>query len=61
MQPTDARKAFPCLDEPAMKSYFNISLIHDYGMVALSNGAERGQLNNSNKKWCSEETCYHYT
>ncbi|XP_015239277.1 PREDICTED: aminopeptidase N-like [Cyprinodon variegatus] len=40
MQPTDARKSFPCFDEPALKSYFNIILIHDVGTVALSNGRE---------------------
>ncbi|KAM4733439.1 aminopeptidase N-like [Anableps anableps] len=40
MQPTDARKTFPCFDEPALKAYFDITLYHDEGTVALSNGQE---------------------
>lgn len=42
MQPTDARKAFPCFDEPDLKAIFNITLLHDLGTVALSNGEQKG-------------------
>lgn len=34
---TDARRAFPCFDEPAQKSVFNVSLIVPKGKTAISN------------------------
>uniref|UniRef100_A0A672YRJ4 Aminopeptidase n=1 Tax=Sphaeramia orbicularis TaxID=375764 RepID=A0A672YRJ4_9TELE len=42
MQATFARKTFPCFDEPAMKAVFNVTIIHDRGTIALSNGKEMG-------------------
>src|SRR5438270_1119652 len=38
MEPTDARRAFPSLDEPAYKAPFDISLVVDKGDTAISNG-----------------------
>uniref|UniRef100_A0A671SFZ8 Aminopeptidase n=1 Tax=Sinocyclocheilus anshuiensis TaxID=1608454 RepID=A0A671SFZ8_9TELE len=37
MQPTAARNAFPCFDEPSMKAVFHLTLLHPPGTVALSN------------------------
>ncbi|XP_070502885.1 uncharacterized protein [Chironomus tepperi] len=37
MQPTFARKVFPCYDEPRFKSKFNLSIVHRIGYHAISN------------------------
>ncbi|XP_071478894.1 glutamyl aminopeptidase-like [Diadema antillarum] len=36
-QPTDARRAFPCFDEPAFKARYTTSLVHPPDYFALSN------------------------
>ncbi len=37
---TDARRAFPCWDEPDLKATFAVALIVDHGLAAFSNAME---------------------
>ncbi|XP_048762432.2 glutamyl aminopeptidase-like [Ostrea edulis] len=36
-EPVDARRAFPCFDEPNIKANFSVHLVHQNGYIALSN------------------------
>ncbi|PIO59079.1 hypothetical protein TELCIR_19470 [Teladorsagia circumcincta] len=40
MEPVDARKMVPCLDEPIFKANWTVTIIHPKGTKAISNGIE---------------------
>nr|MDQ3757135.1 M1 family metallopeptidase [Actinomycetota bacterium] len=52
LEPTDARRVFPCWDEPDRKAAFSITLIVDDDLLAVSNGpvAEEEALGNGKRQ-----------
>jgi aminopeptidase 2 len=44
LQPTDARRALPCWDEPLLKATFAVTLISRKGTVSLSNMSARPEV-----------------
>ncbi len=41
---TDARRAFPCWDEPALKAVFAVRLVFDQGPTAISNASVKSDV-----------------
>nr|XP_057943178.1 aminopeptidase N-like [Doryrhamphus excisus] len=42
LQPTGARRVFPCFDEPHLKAVFDVNIIHRKSTTALGNAEESG-------------------
>lgn len=50
MQATDCRRAFPCFDEPDFKAVFDITLVVEPHLLAVSNGPEVERAEQANGK-----------
>ncbi|HJU11966.1 MAG TPA: M1 family metallopeptidase [Candidatus Binataceae bacterium] len=55
---TDARRAFPCWDEPALKAVYKVSLVIDQDLVAVSNAGveQERRLGNGKKEVVFKDT-----
>ena len=50
LQATDARRAFPCWDQPDLKATFGVTLIVESDHMAITNGPEIGRETRTNGK-----------
>ncbi|KAK4659472.1 Aminopeptidase 2 mitochondrial [Podospora pseudocomata] len=50
MEPTDARRSFPCFDEPSLKAEFTVTLIADKNLTCLSNMDVSGETEVQSKQ-----------
>lgn len=50
LEATDARRAFPCWDEPAFKAVFKTTLVVDEGLTAISNAGIESEKKVNGKK-----------
>ena len=55
---TDARRAFPCWDEPELKASYKVTLVVDEHLAAISNGGEESErkLGGAKKEVVFKET-----
>lgn len=49
---SDARRAFPCMDHPSKKATFDVEMVVDKNLAAISNGAVKEEIALKNGKKC---------
>ena len=57
-EPTDARRCFPCWDEPSLKATFGMTLTVADDRVALSNMPEKSVTRDAEAKVRSIQKCF---